>query len=125
MPRTTTTNAVEHIDLRALCELAERNAGIPEPRFQCEGAQGTITADRMEAIHFQDKTGGYHRPSELYYAELVERDTQWNGYFCQECLESFGKKPGKRLSLLKVIKERIEQNQREANDKLTRALRIK
>ena len=75
--------------------------------------------------HFRDNTGGYHRPSELYYAELVEEDTQWNGYFCQKCLEAFGKKPGKRPSLLKVIKERIEQNQREANDKLTRALRIK
>ena len=99
--------------------------GYPRARFQCEGGQGTLTADRMEAIHFQDKTGGYRRPSELYYAELVEEKNQWNGYFCQECLESFGKKPGKRPSLLKVIKERIEQNQREANNKLTRALRIK
>ena len=80
----------------------------------------------MEAVHFQDNTGGYRPPLELYYAELVEdEDTQWNGYFCQECLESFGKKPGNRTSLLKVIEEWIEQNQREANDKLTRALRIK
>ena len=80
----------------------------------------------MEAIHFQDKTGGYRPPSELYYAELVEEeDTQWNGYFCQKCLEAFGKKPGRRPSLLTVIEERIEQNQREANDKLTRALRFK
>ena len=45
--------------------------------------------------------------------------------FCQECLEAFGKKPGKRPSLLKVIEERIEQHQREANEKLTRALRMK
>ena len=111
MPR---TNAISPI-----------NAGIPEARFQCEGAEGTLTADRMEAIHFQDNTGGYRPPLELYYAELVEKDTQWNGYFCLECLESFGKKPGKRTSLLKVIEEQIEQNQREANDKLTRALRFK
>ena len=101
------------------------NLGIPEARYQCEGAEGTLTVDRMEAIHFQDKTGGYRPPLELYYAELVEEKNQWNGYFCQECLESFGKKLGKRPSLLKVIKERIEQNQREANDKLTRALRFK
>ena len=114
IPRTTTTNAIN-----------TRIIAIPEARFQCEGAEGTLTADRMEAIHFQDNTGGYRPPLELYYAELVEEKNQWNGFFCQGCLEAFGKKPGKRPSLLRVIEERIEQNQRETNDKLTRALRIK
>ena len=117
MPGTTTANAI--------------NAGIPEARFQCEGAAGGLgvagglPVNRMDAFHFRDNTGGYRPPLELYYAELVEQGTQWNGFFCQRCLESFGKKPGKRPSLLTIIEERIEQNQREANDKLTRALRIK
>ncbi len=58
MPGTTTTKAI--------------NAGIPEARFQCEGAAGGLTADRMDAIHFRDDTGGYRPPSELYHAEPVE-----------------------------------------------------
>ena len=62
MPGTTTNNAI--------------SAGIPEARFQCEGAEGTLTADRMKAIHFQDNTGGYRPPLELYYAELVEKKNQ-------------------------------------------------
>ena len=112
MPGTATTKAI--------------NVGMmPEARFQCEGAAGTLTADRMDAVHFRDDTGGYRPPSELYHAELVEEDTQWNGFFCQECLEAFGKKPGKRPSLLKVIEERIEQHQREINEKFIRALRMK
>ena len=102
-----------------------QRSGYPRLDSSAKEQKATITADRMEAIHFQDKTGGYHRPSELYYVELVEEKNQWNGYFCQECLESFGKKLGKRPSLLTVIEGRIEQNQREANDKLTRVLRFK
>ena len=50
MPETATTKAI--------------NVGMmPEARFQCEGAAGTLTADRMDAVHFRDDTGGYHPPS--------------------------------------------------------------
>ena len=95
-------------------------AMLPEPRFQCAGVD--FGAAALAAIHFRTDDGGHYPPSELHYAELVERETETEcrGFYCERCLAAFGKKTGKRQNLLKVIESQMQEQQRKSLDQLRR-----
>ena len=65
----------------------------PEPRYQCEGA-GTHPPDPCVEVHHGDREAGYLRPQDLWFFQLSQQDTQWNGFFCQPCVEAVEKYGG-------------------------------
>ena len=69
----------------------------PPAHYRCESAD--FGAEKTSDVHFRDDDGGFLRPADLYYAELVEFDTECSGFFCQTCIERFGKKHGHRPTL--------------------------
>ena len=91
---------------------------IPEPRFQC--ARVDFGAAVLAEIHFRSEDGGHYPPSELYYAELAEKETEteYRGFYCQECLSAFGKKTGRRTTLLEAIRNRMQEQQRRSLEAL-------
>ena len=93
---------------------------LPEPRFQCAGID--FGAMALAAIHFRAEDGGHYPPSELYYAELVERETETEcrGFYCEQCLAAFGKKTGKRQTLLKAAESLMQEQQQKSLKELKR-----
>ena len=91
---------------------------LPEPRFQCAGID--FGAIALEGIHFRAEDGGHYPPSELYYAELVERETETEcrGFYCEQCLAAFGKKTERRTTLLKAVECQIKEQQRKSLEEL-------
>ena len=93
---------------------------LPEPRFQCAGID--FGAIALEGIHFRAEDGGHYPPSELYYAELVERETETEcrGFYCERCLAAFGKKTERRTTLLKAVERLIQEQQQKSLEELKR-----
>ena len=85
---------------------------IPEPRFICESVE--FGAAATSEIHFHDE--GYRPPADLYYDELVERETETesHGFFCQDCIEAFGRKTTNKTTLKQAIREQMEEQLRKA-----------
>ena len=77
---------------------------IPEPRFICEGAEF--------GLHDE----GCRPPEDLYYDELVEKEpkTESHGFFCQDCIETFGRKTTNKTTLKQAIREQMEEQMRKA-----------
>ena len=100
-------------------------APLPEPCFQCAGIE--FGAEALAEIHFRTDNGGYYPSSELYYAELVEKETEaecW-GFYCEECLAAFGKKTGRRTTLLQVTWDQIREQQKKSLEELKKVTRYR
>ena len=69
----------------------------PPAFYRCESVD--FGAEKTSDVHFRDEDGGFLRPADLYYAELTEEPTTCSGFFCQTCIERFGKKHGHRPTL--------------------------
>ena len=69
----------------------------PPAYYRCESTD--FGAEKTSDVHFRDEDGGFLRPDDLYYAELVEFETKCSGFFCETCIERFGKKHGHRPTL--------------------------
>ena len=91
---------------------------LPEPRFQYAGID--FGAAALAEIHFRTDDGGHFPPSELHYAELVERETETEcrGFYCEQRLAAFGKETGKRQTLLKAFESQMQEQQRKSLDEL-------
>ncbi len=91
---------------------------LPEPRFQCAGID--FGAAALAGIHFRTDDAGHYPPSELHYAELVDREmeTECRGFYCEQCLTAFGKKTGRRTTLLKAAWDQMQEQQRKSLDEL-------
>ncbi len=87
---------------------------IPEPRFLCEGVE--FGAAATAEIHFRLHDEGYRSPADLYYDELVEKETEteWRGFFCRDCIEAFGRKTANKTTLKQAIREQMEEQLRKA-----------
>ena len=92
--------------------------GLPEPHFQCAGID--FGAEALAEIHFRTDDGGYYPSSELYYAELAERktETEYRGFYCEECLAAFGKKTGRRITLLQAAWDQMREQQQKSLEEL-------
>ena len=55
-------------------------------------------------------------PEDLYYDELVEKasNTESHGFFCQNCIEAFGRKTTNKTTLKQAIREQMEEQLRKA-----------
>ena len=69
----------------------------PQAYYRCESTY--FGPDKTEDVHFRDEDGGFLRPADLYYADLTEEETTFSGFFCETCIERFGKKHGHRPTL--------------------------
>ena len=94
---------------------------LPEPRFQAHPGLD-FGAAALAEIHFRTDDGGHFPPSELHYAELVERETETEtecrGFYCEQRLAAFGKKTGKWQTLLKAAESQMQEQQRKSLDEL-------
>ena len=93
----------------------------PAAHYRCEST-GFLGPDKTSDVHFRDDDGGFLRPDDLYYAELVEFDTQWNGFFCESCIERFGKKHGHRPTLAAFLDAKATQQVADLGKKLYETL---
>ena len=87
---------------------------IPEPRFICESVE--FGAAATSEIHFGINEDGCRLPADLYYDELVEKETKTEsrGFFCQDCIEAFGRKTTNKTTLKQAIREQMEEQLRKA-----------
>ena len=69
----------------------------PPAYYRCESM--FLGPNKTEDVHFRDDEGGFLRPADLYYADLTEDDATCSGFFCETCIERFGKKHGHRPTL--------------------------
>ena len=94
-------------------------AKIPEPLFQCAGADSII--EQTYETH-PVEGDAYQGANRLFYADLInegaarpfytgiideEHPHGTSGFFCDECLEAYGLVTDERMTLLSVIKERM------------------
>ena len=93
---------------------------IPEPRFICESVE--FGAAATSEIHFGINEDGCRLPADLYYDELVEKETETesHGFFCQDCIEAFGRKTTNKTTLKQAIREQMEEAIREQMEKQLR-----
>ena len=70
-------------------------SSAPEPVYPCEG----INAGLEPTEHFPQETG-YYNSDDLYYASFIipEFETQFGGFWCQDCLNMLSVPKGQRLS---------------------------
>ena len=87
---------------------------IPEPRFICESVE--FGAAATSENHFGIHEDGCRLPADLYYDELVEKETETelHGFFCQDCIEAFGGKTTNKTTLKQAIRERLRKAAAEA-----------
>ena len=92
---------------------------IPEPRFICESVE--FGAAATSEIHFGIQEDGCRLPADLYYDELVEKETETesHGFFCQDCIEAFGRKTTNKTTLKQAIREQMEEQLRKATVEAT------
>ena len=87
---------------------------IPEPKFICDSVE--FGAAVTSGIHFQAHDEGFRSPADLYYDELVEKETEAesHGFFCKDCIEAFGRKTTNKTTLKQAIREQMEEQLRKA-----------
>ena len=61
--------------------------------------QHTSAPIRQRTSISETTKAGFLRPADLYYADLTEEETTCSGFFCESCIERFGKKHGHRPTL--------------------------
>ena len=69
----------------------------PQAFYRCDSVDFGL--EETSDIHFRDDDGGFLRPADLYYADLSDEHTVSRGFFCESCIERFGKKHGHRPTL--------------------------
>ena len=96
---------------------------IPEPKFLCEGVEfGSVATSE---IHFRLHDEGYRDPEDLYYEELYERESETisTGFFCEGCIEAFGKKTTNKTTLKRAIRQQMEDRLQKAADETAQLIR--
>ena len=81
-------------------------AGIPEPRYECAGADASM--EEMLTIH-QGGQDAHHRARDLFHAHIIDDDFQQEaqGFFCERCLTAYDLVADQRTTLQAVIRERM------------------
>ena len=99
--------------------------GIPEPHYQCAG-QLVFNVDANAEIHTRNRDDGYRTASHLFWVTLRDRESgeECTDFFCQECLESMGKKTGGKKTLRQVMEASIQQELEETRRKVMRTFRV-
>ena len=69
----------------------------PQAFYRCDSVD--LVVEETSDVHFRDDEGGFLRPADLYYADLSDEEMVVRGFFCETCIERFGKKHGHRPTL--------------------------
>ncbi len=58
---------------------------LPDAMYRCEGADD-FAPEALYGSHYRDDEGGYLPPDQLFHAMVEDQTSQWNGFWCRDCI---------------------------------------